>query len=112
MPLAQSVEGAPYAHEDAPQPAESEAHDDDRFSYSTAADLEIVQPTEDPPLVMQEAEPASAPPAEERAPAPPPPAASEHADEPNHERAVQYNVPPPHEVSGPAPTPRRGWWRR
>jgi ribonuclease E len=25
---------------------------------------------------------------------------------------VQYNIPEPHEVTGPPPNPRRGWWRR
>ena len=25
---------------------------------------------------------------------------------------AQYNVPPAHEVTGPASNPRRGWWRR
>ena len=41
----------------------------------------------------------------------PPPTAAEA--EPDAERPpAAYNVPPTHEVSGPAPNPRRGWWRR
>ncbi len=46
--------------------------------------------------------------------APAAPQREEPAAEPEEaERSpVAYNVPPPHEVSGPPPNPRRGWWRR
>jgi ribonuclease E len=43
----------------------------------------------------------------------PPTSPSTSEAEAEAERArVAYNVSPPHEVSGPASNPRRGWWRR
>ncbi len=39
--------------------------------------------------------------------------APESEDTPEEtQRPAAYNVPPPHEVTGPPPNPRRGWWRR
>jgi len=57
-----------------------------------------------------------APPAE--APPPPPPRAAN--PEPRQEPApveterqpIQHNVPPAHEITGPASNPKKGWWRR
>ncbi len=50
-----------------------------------------------------------APPVVEAAPAPA--VGAEQAAETERVPAA-YNVPPPHEVSGPVDNPRRGWWRR
>jgi ribonuclease E len=45
--------------------------------------------------------------------APEPEVAKAPATSDEAERApVAYNVPPPHEVSGPTSNPRKGWWRR
>ncbi len=59
------------------------------------------------------------PPHEEQAPvaaevAPAPRAAEEKPQAATEEERapVAYNMPAPHEVSGPPPNPRRGWWRR
>ena len=57
-----------------------------------------------------------APPAE----APPPPAPRAANPEPKPEptpveterQPVQHNVPPAHEITGPASNPKKGWWRR
>jgi len=43
------------------------------------------------------------------APKPAPEAETEHAEAP---ATIQYNVPPPREITGHAAAPRRGWWRR
>ena len=51
-------------------------------------------------------ETAAAPRAQETQPAP------GGAEGDTERTPVAYNVSPPHEVSGPAPNPRRGWWRR
>ncbi len=45
-------------------------------------------------------------------PAPTPEPASEPERAPEPPASVHYNVPPPHDVTGPVATPRRGWWRR
>ncbi len=58
---------------------------------------------ESAPAPVPEAPLAPAPRGEEK-----PPQAAE-AEERAH---AAYNMPPPQEVSGPPPNPRRGWWRR
>jgi ribonuclease E len=70
---------------------------------------EAPQPQETQPSAAAAESPAPAP-ATETPPAPPP-APSEPEAEPER-TPIAYNVSPTHEVSGPAPNPRRGWWRR
>ncbi|MDE1904767.1 MAG: hypothetical protein KGI46_12980 [Alphaproteobacteria bacterium] len=67
---------------------------------------------------------APAPPAAHDAPpveAPPPPPAPRAANpgpklEPTpvetERQPIQHNVPPAHEITGPASNPKKGWWRR
>lgn len=60
-----------------------------------------------------------APPVESPLPLPPP-APRAASPEPKPESApveaerqpIQHNVPPAHEVTGPASNPKKGWWRR
>jgi ribonuclease E len=73
----------------------------------------IVEPALPPneEKTAREPHPATAETTRQRQEAPPAPLPLPTQSEP--ERApVAYNVPPPQEVSGPAPNPRRGWWRR
>jgi ribonuclease E len=58
------------------------------------------------PQVEAAAQPAPAP---QRPETPPPAPAVENEPE---RAPVAYNVAPAQEVTGPAPNPRRGWWRR
>ncbi|HKR20605.1 MAG TPA: hypothetical protein VJS41_10755, partial [Stellaceae bacterium] len=50
------------------------------------------------------------------APLPPPPAPRAASPEPAPVEAerqpIQHNVPPAHEITGPASNPKKGWWRR
>ena len=52
--------------------------------------------------------PAYEPPPRATAPEPKPEPAPVEAERP----PVQHNVPPAHDVTGPAPNPKKGWWRR
>lgn len=76
------AELAPPPEEHAPAPTFEAA-------ATSGADETPAEPESTPVPVTAETEPAEA----ERVPA-------------------AYNVPAAHEVSGPAPNPRRGWWRR
>ena len=100
-------------------PAEEDFGEDS--SFDVIDEPAQVQPPSD--LFAAEAEPelapvsqsaAEAPPPRSETPAPQPAAATAQSEaEPEPERApIAYNVPPAQEVSGPAPNPRRGWWRR
>jgi len=96
-------------------PAEEFGEESEFIAAEEVAEADVIEtvPLRDdtaPPEAQPAAESAPpAPPAKETPPAPP--AASEAEAEP--ERApIAYNVSPPHDVSGPAPNPRRGWWRR
>jgi len=66
---------------------------------------------------------SAAPPVERDAPlveTPPPPEPRAASPEPTPEPApgeaerqpIQHNVPPAHEITGPASNPKKGWWRR
>jgi ribonuclease E len=52
--------------------------------------------------------------AKETPPAPPavPPTTTGEPEAEAERTPVAYNISPPQEVTGPAPNPRRGWWRR
>jgi hypothetical protein len=94
-------------------PAEEEFDDETTFSMD--------DPPLEPVAAVREAvseKPAEAVPhtavaapraREEAAASAAPPAESESEAE---RTPIAYNVPPPREVSGPTPNPRRGWWRR
>jgi hypothetical protein len=97
-------------------PAEEFGEEPDFVAAEGVAEADVIETVplkEDTP--RQETQRASesaspqAPPSKESPPAPP--SASEAEAEAERARIV-YNVSPPHEVSGPAPNPRRGWWRR
>jgi len=96
-------------------PAEEFGEEPDFVAAEEVAEADVIETV---PL-SEDAAPDAAQPVAESVPPPPPatetppapPAASEAETE--AERApVAYNVSPPHEVSGPSPNPRRGWWRR
>jgi ribonuclease E len=96
-------------------PAEEFGEESDLIAAEEVAEGDVVELTEEaPPHEAQPVaaeSPAPAPSAAKETPPAPPPAASD--PEPEAERTpVTYNVSPPHDVSGPVPNPRRGWWRR
>ncbi len=85
---------------------------EDYAPVASATEFELpssaAPPAEEAPELPLEAPRAAAPPV-----APPVPAREQPAQPEEPERSpVAYNVPPPHDVSGPPPNPRRGWWRR
>jgi ribonuclease E len=95
-------------------PAEEFGEETDFVAAEEVAEADVIETV---PLKEDETRPAAEP---ARAQAPPAkegvsaaPSTSEAEAEAEAERArVAYNVSPPHEVSGPVPNPRRGWWRR
>jgi hypothetical protein len=96
-------------------PAEEFGEQPDFLAAEEVAEADVIETVPlDEDVVRQETEPAA-----ERVAPPPPametppvaPAASEAETEAERAPAA-YNVSPPHEVSGPASNPRRGWWRR
>ena len=96
-------------------PAEEFGEEPDFIAAEEVAEADVIETVPlDQDAIRQAAEPATEsvappPPAKETPPAPP--AASEAEAEAERAPAA-YNVSPPHEVSGPASNPRRGWWRR
>ncbi|HEY3916174.1 MAG TPA: Rne/Rng family ribonuclease [Stellaceae bacterium] len=98
-------------------PAEEFGETPDLISADEAIDLQTA-PEPLSPLSTEPATPEPRPVAAQPAPAhketPPAPASeSESESESESDRApTAYNVSPSQDVSGPAPNPRRGWWRR
>jgi ribonuclease E len=92
-------------------PAEEFGEEPDFVSAEATAEPETVEPM--PPLSQEPAsrehQPAATRDAPPRKETPPQPTPSDNEAE---RTPIAYNVPPPQEVSGPAPNPRRGWWRR
>jgi hypothetical protein len=92
-------------------PAEEFGEEPDFVSAEATAEPETVEPM--PPLSQ---EPASREPQPAATQAAPPrketPSQPTPSDNEAERTPIAYNVPPPQEVSGPAPNPRRGWWRR
>ena len=96
-------------------PAEEFGEEPDFVAAEEVAEGDLIETV--PP--KQDAQPHETQPAAERATplaaakeAPPAPSAASEAETEAERTPVAYNVSPPHEVSGPAPNPRRGWWRR
>lgn len=93
-------------------PAEEFGEESDFVAAEEVAEADVIETI---PL-RQEAAPRDARPGTEDTAATPPapetPAAPGEAEGDTERTPVAYNVSPPHEVSGPAPNPRRGWWRR
>ena len=93
-------------------PAEEFGEEPDFVSAEEVAEGDVIEtasPSED--VAQPAAEEATAPEPSAKETPPAPPAASEAETEAERAPAA-YNVSPPHEVSGPTPNPRRGWWRR
>jgi ribonuclease E len=92
-------------------PAEEFGEEPDFVSAEATAEPETVEPM--PPLSQEPAsrehQPAATQAAPPRKETPSQPTPSDNEAE---RTPIAYNVPPPQEVSGPAPNPRRGWWRR
>jgi ribonuclease E len=98
-------------------PAEEFGEDTEFVAAEEIPEGDVVEPTEEvqPETQPHAAErPASAPTAKETPPAPAavPPANTGEPEAETERTPVAYNVSPPLEVTGPAPNPRRGWWRR
>ncbi len=96
-------------------PAEEFGEEPDFIAAEEVAEGDVIEtapPSED--VVPQAAEPIaeSAPPAPSPKEAPAAPPAASEAEAEAERTPAAYNVSPPHDVSGPAPNPRRGWWRR
>jgi ribonuclease E len=92
-------------------PAEEFGEETDFVAAEEVTESDVIETV---PLKEDEtqlaAEPRAQAPAEKEG-ASAPPSTSEAEAEAERAR-VAYNVSPPHEVSGPVPNPRRGWWRR
>ena len=99
-------------------PAEEFGEEPDFIAAEEVAEADVIEtvPLDEeavPQATGPEAENATSQEPVKETPPAPPAAPRESEAEAEAERApVAYNVSPPHEVSGPAPNPRRGWWRR
>jgi uncharacterized membrane protein len=93
-------------------PAEEFGEETDFVAAEEVAEGDVIETVSEDvaPRAAQPAAESAAPPQRAKE-APPAPAASE-ADAEVERTPAAYNVPPPHDVSGPTPNPRRGWWRR
>jgi hypothetical protein len=96
-------------------PAEEFGEEPDFIAAEEVAEGDVIEtvPLNEeraPPEAQPGTENTASPTAKDTPPAPP--ATSEEAEAEAERAPVAYNVSPPHEVSGPAPNPRRGWWRR
>ncbi|HXR88062.1 MAG TPA: ribonuclease E/G [Stellaceae bacterium] len=93
-------------------PAEEFGEESDFVAAEEVAEADVIETIP----ARQEAAPRDARPGTEDTAATPPapetPSAPSEAEGDTERTPVAYNVSPPHEVSGPAPNPRRGWWRR
>ncbi|HEY1505473.1 MAG TPA: Rne/Rng family ribonuclease [Stellaceae bacterium] len=95
-------------------PAEEFGEESDLIAAEEVAEADVIEtvpPSDDAArhATRPTAEHTAPPPAKETMPAA---AAASEAEGETERAPVAYNVSPPHEVSGPTPNPRRGWWRR
>jgi ribonuclease E len=95
-------------------PAEEFGEEPDFVAAEEVAEGDVIETV---PPSEESAPPSPAQPAAESTTASPPakktsPAPAAEAEAETERAPVAYNVSPPHEVSGPTPNPRRGWWRR
>lgn len=97
-------------------PAEEFGEESDFVAAAEVAETEAIEPVpSNQEAARHEAPTAGESPTPPRAPAkegPPAPSTASEAEAEAERAPVAYNVSAPHEVSGPAPNPRRGWWRR
>jgi ribonuclease E len=96
-------------------PAEEFGEEPDFVAAEEVAEADVIEtvPVHEGPA-PHETQPAAEsvappPPAMET---PPAPSAASEAEGEEERAPATYNVSPPHDVSGPPPNPRRGWWRR
>jgi len=100
----------------APEPMD-DAEDDrlppasDLAISDTGLDIAAVPVSELADREVRAAEPVTAEVKRDTAAEPEPAAAAAPPAE-DERQPVQYNIPEPHEVTGPPTNPRRGWWRR
>src|SRR6185312_716169 len=87
-------------------PAEEFGEESEFIAAEEVAEADVIETV---PLRDDTAPPEAQPAAGSAPPAPP---AARDAEADPERAPIAYNVSPPHDVSGPAPNPRRGWWRR